>query len=120
MLALEYDVSRKRQDEYGLLSHMRAATAQREGRFEIEIMPIAVGDPQAPVNVAQDDGIRHRVTAEQMSVARPAFEGIGDQRSTGLNSSQVTDGAAMMMLMRRAWPRSLASRSSQSTLPPAL
>jgi acetyl-CoA acetyltransferase len=42
-----------------------------------------------------------RTTLEQMAAARSAFKGSGDERSTGPNSSQVTDGAAMVLLMRR-------------------
>jgi acetyl-CoA acyltransferase 1 len=110
VLALEYNISRSQQDAYGLLSHRRASEAQREGRFKAEIMPIQVtptlehGAPRGhamPIIVTMDDGIRHGLTVEQMSQARPAFIGMGDERSTGPNSSQVTDGAAMVFLMRR-------------------
>lgn len=110
MLALDYKVSRKQQDEYGHLSHARASAAQKEGRFTAEIMPITTSvyiDPEdhsqglRQVTVDKDDGIRHGVTMEDMAKARPAFKGMGDERSTGPNSSQVTDGAAMVVMMRR-------------------
>lgn len=110
MLALEFDVSRAKQDEYGLLSHHRASAAQKAGKFDAEILPVATtvpSDPENPesapksVTVTQDDGIRHGLTAEKMASAKPAFKGMGDERSTGPNSSQVTDGAAMVVMMTR-------------------
>lgn len=111
MLALEYDVSRAKQDEYGLLSHNRAEAAQKAGRFDNEIIPIettVLSDPADPnsaretITVSQDDGIRKGLTLDKLTSARPAFKGMGDERSTGPNSSQVTDGAAMAILMRRS------------------
>ena len=111
MLALAHDVSRTQQDKYGHLSHTRASSAQKEGRFNDEIMPIRTSvyvDPQDPsqgrheITVDKDDGIRHGVSLEDMSHARSAFKGMGEERSTGPNSSQVTDGAAMVVMMRRA------------------
>lgn len=111
MLALDYNVSREKQDEYGLMSHNRAEAAQKAGRFDEEIMPIettVLADPEKPegpretITVTKDDGIRHGQTMEKMKAAKPAFKGMGDERSTGPNSSQVTDGAAMAILMRRS------------------
>ncbi|GFZ46533.1 acetyl-CoA C-acyltransferase [Saitozyma sp. JCM 24511] len=110
MLALEYDISRATQDSYGLLSHRRASAAQSSGKFDAEIMPLRTtvlsdsedtGSDRLDVVVCKDDGIRHNLTPEQMAAARSAFKGSGDERSTGPNSSQVTDGAAMVLLMRR-------------------
>jgi acetyl-CoA acyltransferase 1 len=110
MLALEYDISRATQDTYGLLSHRRASAAQSSGKFDAEIMPLRTtvlsdsedtGSDRLDVVVCKDDGIRHNLTPEQMAAARSAFKGSGDERSTGPNSSQVTDGAAMVLLMRR-------------------
>lgn len=111
MLALDYDVSRAKQDEYGLLSHNRAEAAQKAGRFDEEIMPIettVLSDPEnkdgprETITVDKDDGIRHGLTMDKMKSAKPAFKGMGDERSTGPNSSQVTDGAAMVIMMRRS------------------
>lgn len=111
MLALEYDVSRAKQDEYGLLSHNRASAAQRAGRFASEILPVkttVLSDPKDPsserkeVTADADDGIRHDQTLAAMQKARAAFPDFGESRSTGANSSQVTDGAAMVVLMRRS------------------
>lgn len=110
MLALDFSVSRDKQDDYGMLSHRRASAAQRQGRFRCEILPLqatVLSDPanssggRVSILVDKDDGIRHDLTPETMRAARPAFKGFGDERSTGPNSSQVTDGAAMAILMKR-------------------
>lgn len=110
MLALDYDVSRAKQDEYGFLSHNRASAAQTSGKFAQEIIPIetsVLSDPANPdsertkIIADKDDGIRHNLTMETMTKARPAFKDFGDSRSTGPNSSQVTDGAAVVYMMPR-------------------
>lgn len=108
MLALEFDISREKQDEYGLLSHNRASAAQKSGKFDSEIIPIeasVIKNPENPseresIVVDKDDGIRHGQTIEKMQGARSAFP-YGEKRSTGPNSSQVTDGAAMTIMMPR-------------------
>lgn len=111
MLALDYNVSREKQDKYGLMSHNRASEAQKSGRFDSEILPIettVLSDPEnkdgprETITVDKDDGIRHGLTMEKMVSAKPAFKGMGEERSTGPNSSQVTDGAAMVIMMRRS------------------
>jgi acetyl-CoA acyltransferase 1 len=110
MLALKYNISREKQDEYGLLSHNRASAAQRSGKFDEEILPIKTWAHQDPKDASsplveivadKDDGIRHDQTMESMYKARPAFPNFGESRSTGANSSQVTDGGAMVVLMKR-------------------
>lgn len=110
MLALEYDIPREKQDHYGLLSHNRASSAQTSGRFSNEIIPITttvLSDPSSPtssrtsITVDKDDGIRHGQTLEKMQKARSAFPDFGEGRSTGPNSSQVTDGAAVVYMMKR-------------------
>jgi acetyl-CoA acyltransferase 1 len=110
MLALDYNISREKQDEYGLLSHNRASAAQQAGKFKDEIIPITtsvLSDPKDPnssreeIIADKDDGIRHGLTIEKLRSAKPAFKDYGDSRSTGPNSSQVTDGAAMVVMMPR-------------------
>ncbi|KAJ9125866.1 hypothetical protein QFC24_002650 [Naganishia onofrii] len=110
MLALDYSISREKQDTYGLVSHQRASAAQKSGKFKSEIVPIhtsVLTDPKDPHSsredlvVEEDDGIRHGLTMDKMRSAKPAFKDYGDARSTGPNSSQVTDGAAMVLMMPR-------------------
>lgn len=110
-VASRYGVSRADQDAMAAESHRRAAAAQDAGHFDAEIVPVqtryqevdkagaAVGEPQ-DVTVTRDDGIRKGVTAEKLSTLKPAFK--ADGTSTAGNSSQVSDGAAATLLMRRS------------------
>ncbi|KAF8751211.1 thiolase, partial [Rhizoctonia solani] len=83
------------------------AEAQKSGRFDEEIVPfktILKGEDGSvkEVVIDKDDGIRHGSTIEGLAKARSAFPDWGQARSTGANSSQVTDGAAVALLMRRS------------------
>lgn len=92
------------------MSHLRASAAQKSGRFDSEIIPITTrlidaANPDAPpksVVITEDDGIRHNATLENFAKAKSAFPMWGEGKSTGPNSSQVTDGAAATVLMRRS------------------
>ncbi|KAI1341301.1 Thiolase, N-terminal domain-containing protein [Xylariaceae sp. FL0016] len=110
-VAERYGVGRKEQDEFAVESHRRAAKAQAEGLFEQEIVPVKtrfqevdkqgnkVGEEQR-VTVTRDDGIRAGATLEGLAKLKPAFK--ADGASTAGNSSQVSDGAAATLLMRRS------------------
>ncbi|KAL5633709.1 hypothetical protein ACGC1H_005803 [Rhizoctonia solani] len=107
MVAADFNITREKMDELGLLSHNRASEAQKSGRFADEIVPfktILKGEDGLVKEVVldKDDGIRHGSTMEGMAKARSAFPDWGKARSTGANSSQVTDGAAAALLMRRS------------------
>jgi len=89
-------------------SYQRAEAAQKEGLFDQEIMPIEAWtklSPNSPERVkrlvSKDDGVRSGTTLEKLSKVRPAFPQWGKGYSTGGNSSQVTDGAAAVLLMTR-------------------
>lgn len=103
----DFDITRDLQDKYAAESYRRAEVAQKSGWFADEIVPVTtvVKDPKTgeskTVTVTQDDGIRYGTTFESLSKIRPAFPKFGD-RSTGGNSSQVTDGAAAVLLMKRS------------------
>ncbi|QRV78730.1 peroxisomal 3-ketoacyl-CoA thiolase [Ceratobasidium sp. AG-Ba] len=106
-VAADFDISREKMDELALLSHNRASEAQKSGRFADEIIPFktilkAEDGSVKEVTIDKDDGIRHGSTMEGMAKARSAFPDWGKARSTGANSSQVTDGAAAALLMRRS------------------
>ena len=85
------------QDRFAEWSYGKAEKAQKEGWFDDEIVPIKakVQDPKSgeekEVTLTKDEGPRHGTTYESLSKIRPAFKQFGD-RSTGGNSSQVTDG----------------------------
>ena len=88
-------------------SYQRAERAQRQGWFDDEIFPFAttIKDPKTgeekQVTLTKDEGPRWGTTFESLSKIRPAFPQFGD-KSTGGNSSQVTDGAAAILLMKRS------------------
>jgi acetyl-CoA acetyltransferase family protein len=95
MIAERWEVPRSELDEIGLRSHQLAAKATEEGRFEREIVPFAVnGD-----TYATDQGIRPDTSLEKLSQLKPAFK--EDGKVTAGNSSQVSDGAAAVLLMAR-------------------
>lgn len=102
----DFNITREAQDRYAAESYRRAEHAQKAGWFDEEIVPIAtkVQNPKTgdvvDVMVNKDDGIRYGTTFESLSKVRPAFTQWGD-KSTGGNSSQVTDGAAAVLLMKR-------------------
>jgi len=103
----DFNVSRELQDQYAAESYARAERAQRAGWFDDEIVPIEteVKDPKTgetkKVTLTKDEGPRWGTTFESLSKIRPAFPQFGD-KSTGGNSSQVTDGAAAVLLMKRS------------------
>jgi acetyl-CoA acetyltransferase family protein len=95
MIADKWEIPRSELDEIGLRSHQLAARATEEGRFEREIVPFTVnGD-----TYATDQGIRPDTSLEKLSQLKPAFK--EDGKVTAGNSSQVSDGAAAVLLMAR-------------------
>jgi len=103
VVARRYGVSREDQDRVAALSQQRAEAAQKGGLFDEEIVPVRVAeegsaDGGAAV-VSKDDGVRAGTTAAKLARLRPAFD--ADGSSTAGNSSQVSDGAAAVLLMRR-------------------
>lgn len=94
MIAEEWDLSRERLDEISLESHRRAARATDEGRFKSEIIPTAGPDG---VDVLVDEGIRRDTSMERLAKLRPAFK--EDGKVTAGNSSQISDGAAALLIM---------------------
>jgi acetyl-CoA acetyltransferase family protein len=93
MIADKWEIPRHELDELALRSHQRAARATEEGRFEREIVPFRVnGD-----TYVADQGIRPDTTLEALAGLKPAFK--PDGRITAGNSSQISDGAAAVLLM---------------------
>ena len=95
LIAEQWEVTRAEQDELGLRSHRLAARATDEGRFEREIVPIGVNGS----TVATDQGIRWDTSLEQLAGLKPAFKPGGTV--TAGNSSQISDGAAAVLMMSR-------------------
>lgn len=96
----DFNISREAQDKYAAESYQRAERAQKAGWFEDEIVPITttIIDPKTneekKITVVKDEGPRWGTTVESLSKVRPAFPQYGD-KSTGGNSSQVTDGGKL-------------------------
>jgi acetyl-CoA acetyltransferase family protein len=94
LMADNWNVTREEMDEISFISQQRAATAQAEGRFDREIIPITTADGET---VTTDQGIRPSTTLEGLAALRPAFT--ADGRLTAGNSSQISDGASAVLMM---------------------
>ncbi|MFI9270363.1 acetyl-CoA C-acetyltransferase [Kitasatospora sp. NPDC052896] len=94
-------IPREAQDRLAALSHQRAAAAQKNGVFDAEIAPVEIPQRKGdPVLFAQDEGIRGETTVETLARLRPAFT--KDGTITAGTSSQISDGAAAVVVMSRA------------------
>ncbi|WP_326657916.1 acetyl-CoA C-acetyltransferase [Streptomyces sp. NBC_00385] len=94
-------LARAAQDEIGALSHQRAAAAQKNGLFEAEITPVEIPQRKGdPVLFSKDEGIRAETTVESLGKLRPAFA--KDGTITAGTSSQISDGAAAVVVMSKA------------------
>ncbi|KAL1707365.1 Thiolase, N-terminal domain-containing protein [Schizophyllum commune] len=106
-VAAEFNISRDEQDEFAALSFQRAEHAQKAGYFAKEIVPFTVFSKDSATGarvqkvVSQDDGIRYGTTKENLAKIRSAFPQWGNGATTGGNASQITDGAAAVLLMTR-------------------
>lgn len=108
-VAEQYGITRAQQDAMALESYARAVRAVKEGRFASEIVPVTtvVKDAEGnekTITVTQDEGPRP-TTAEQLAKLKPAFKAGGT--TTAGNSSQVSDGAAAVLLARRSVAKKL-------------
>jgi len=99
------DLTREAQDEFSARSHQRAAVAQKNGVFDEEIAPVLI--PQRgskasgdPIEFREDEGIRADTTVESLAKLRPAFS--KDGTITAGSSSQISDGAAAVVVMSKA------------------
>lgn len=94
-------IERAPQDEFAAASHQRAAAAQKNGLFEAEITPVEIPQRKGePVIFAKDEGIRAETTVESLGKLRPAFA--KDGTITAGTSSQISDGAAAVVVMSKA------------------
>jgi len=101
MLAERWKLDRTSLDKYSLESHRRAARATEQGWFCREILPTPVQkEDGTTVNVSRDEGIRPDTTLEKMATLKTVFK--ADGVVTAANSSQITDGAAAVLIMERA------------------
>ncbi|PHU21441.1 3-ketoacyl-CoA thiolase 2, peroxisomal [Capsicum chinense] len=105
-VAHRFGVTRQEQDQAAVDSHRKAAAATAAGKFKDEIIPIATKlvDPktgdETPVTISIDDGIRPNASVSDLAKLKPVFKKSGT--TTAGNSSQVTDGAGAVLLMKRS------------------
>ena len=106
-MARKYGVSRREQDEFALRSHQNAADATRSGAFRKEIVPVWGRDADGRRElVDRDQGIREDTSLEALGKLSPAFDPVSGSVTAG-NSSQVSVGAAAMLLMSETKAREL-------------
>lgn len=101
-VAHRFEISRADQDAFSLRSHERAAAAQDAGKFKDEIVPITTLEGKT---FDADDGVRRDSSPEALAKLRPAFAVTGSV--TAGNSSQMSDGAAMAVVMEQSKAESL-------------
>ncbi|KAF8691743.1 hypothetical protein HU200_040135 [Digitaria exilis] len=105
-VAHKYGITRQEQDQAAAESHRRAASATASGKFKDEIVPVPtkIVDPKTgeekKVVISVDDGIRPGTTASGLAKLKPVFK--KDGTTTAGNSSQVSDGAGAVLLMKRS------------------
>ncbi|XP_062841950.1 3-ketoacyl-CoA thiolase, peroxisomal [Trichomycterus rosablanca] len=104
-VAERFGVSREKQDSFACSSQHKAAHAQKQGLFEAEIVPVTTkfvdeNGTERTITVTKDDGIRPGTTVAGLAKLRPAFK--EDGSTTAGNASQVSDGAAAVLLGRRS------------------
>ena len=109
LIAEKWGLSREEQDAFALRSHQRAAAAQDAGRFDRQLVPVEVPGPQGTSAWARaDEGVRRDTSMEKLAGLKPAFR--PDGQITAGNSSQISDGAAALLLASRATADALGLR----------
>jgi acetyl-CoA acyltransferase len=109
MIAEQWRISREQADAYATESHRRAAAAQAAGHFDREIAPFVIGENGESQVVSQDQGIRPSTSVQTLAQLQPSFRPDGILHAG--NSSQITDGAAAILLMSRDRARQLGLRA---------
>ncbi|KAH1046858.1 hypothetical protein J1N35_037642 [Gossypium stocksii] len=105
-VAHRFGLTRQEQDQAAVESHRKAAAATASGKFKDEIVPVAtkIVDPKTgdekPVTISVDDGIRANTSVSDLGKLKPVFKKNGT--TTAGNSSQVSDGAGAVLLMKRS------------------
>jgi acetyl-CoA C-acetyltransferase len=101
-----YDMTREEQDEFAARSHELAALAIKEGRFADEVVPVEIPQRKGdPILVTEDEGVRPGTTTESLGALKPAF--VKDGTITAGNASQISDGAAAVVVMSKEKAESL-------------
>lgn len=116
-VAKDFNISRERMDAFAARSHQRAGAAQAAGKFDAEILPINAialpGGKEGPRErklLKADEGIRANSTPEALGKIKAAFPQWTPSHTTGGNASQITDGAASVLLMKRSLANKLGKK----------
>jgi len=104
-VAKKYDISRSQQDEFALQSQLKAETAQKEGKFKDEILPLEIPQKKGVITFDTDEYIKAGTTLDSLSGLRPAFNKEGSV--TAGNASGINDGAAAVVMMSATQAREL-------------
>ena len=105
-IAKDKQIPRTKQDAFAASSYHKALAAQKAGLFDEEIAPLTVSwedpktDEKKTITVGRDDGVREGITAESLGKIKPAFAKDGSIHAG--NASQISDGAAAVLLMKRS------------------
>jgi len=106
LVAREYDVTRRAQDEFAAQSHRKAAAAAAAGKFDREIVPVEIPQRKGdPIVFRTDEGVRADSSADGLAKLRPAFA--KDGSVTAGNASQISDGGAAVVVMEEEKAKSL-------------
>jgi acetyl-CoA acyltransferase len=97
LISEKWGISREANDAFAVQSHLRAAKATEEGRFDREILPLTITTDDGEEIMTKDEGIRPDSNVEKLATLKPAFK--PDGVITAANSSQITDGAAAVLIM---------------------
>ena len=100
LIAEKWSIPREENDAFSVESHHRATRATQEGRFEKEILPVRVPTDEGAATMTTDEGIRPDSSLEALAKLKPAFK--ADGVITAGNSSQISDGAAAVLVMSEA------------------
>lgn len=97
-IASQWNISRAEQDQFALLSQQKTARAQKEGKFNAEIVPVEIPQRKgSPILFSIDEFPKNDLSIEQLTKLRPAFK--SDGTVTAGNASGINDGAAMLVIM---------------------
>jgi len=108
LVAEKYNITREDADLLAYQSHIKAATSIKDGRFDNEILPVTVKDRRETIEFRQDEGVRPDSTIEGLAKLRPAFK--KDGIVTAGNASQISDGAAAIMVASREYAEKNGSK----------
>ena len=108
MIAKKWGFSREQLDEFAYQSHVKAGQAIQEGRFKREILPIDIKSNGTSSRFETDEGVRIPPSHEKMAQLKPSFQ--EDGVVTAGNSSQISDGAAAVLVMTAEKAKSLGLR----------